>query len=91
MAPIELQSGYNRPAKNVPLGTPGFDNNVRAHVEGHAAAIMRQFGISEASVEINNPNICDQCNDQLKRMLPPGAVLHVILPNDHVVTFKGEP
>jgi hypothetical protein len=88
---IELQSGYAGPAQNIPLGTPGFDNNVRAHVEAHAAAIMRQSGISEASVEINNPKICDQCNDQLKRMLPPGAVLHVILPNGEVVTFKGEP
>ncbi len=90
MTPIELQSGYDGPTAAIPKGTPGFDGNVRSHVEAQAAAIMRLYGISEASVEINNPEICDQCNNQLKSMVPPGGVLYVILPNGQRVPFKGE-
>jgi hypothetical protein len=87
---IELQSGYDGPTTAIPTGTPGFDGNVRSHVEAQAAAIMRLYGISEASVEINNPKICDQCNNQLKTMVPPGATLWVVLPNGQRVPFKGE-
>jgi hypothetical protein len=90
MAPIELQSGYDGPTAAIPKGTPGFDGNVRSHVEAQAAAIMRLYGISEASVEINNPKICGQCNNQLKSMVPPGATLWVVLPNGQRIPFKGE-
>jgi hypothetical protein len=86
---IELRSGYDGPALNMPEGSSGFDSYTLAHVEGHAAALMRQYGISEAWLEINNPKICESCEDQLATMLPPGATLHVILPNRTVVTFKG--
>jgi hypothetical protein len=90
MAPIELQSGYDGPTQNLPAGSSGFNGVTLSHVEGHAAALMRQQGISEAWVEINNPEICGSCKVELKRMLPPGAVLHVILPNGKDETFKGE-
>jgi hypothetical protein len=86
---IELKSGYNGPALNMPDGSPGFDSYTRAHVEGHAAALMRQLGVSEAWLRINNPEICDSCTGLLERILPPGAILHVILPDGTEVTFKG--
>jgi hypothetical protein len=87
IAPIELQSGYDGPTLNMPKGTPGFDNHVRSHVEAQAAAIMRQMGISEAWLEINNPIICERCEDRLDSMLPPGAKLHIILPDGTIRTF----
>jgi len=91
MTPIELQSGYDGPAENMPAGSSGFNGVTLSHVEGHAAALMRQTGVSEAWVEINNPQVCGSCRAELPRMLPPGATLHVILPNGEDVTFKGKP
>jgi hypothetical protein len=71
MTPIELRSGYEGPTSNMPLGTPGFDNHVRSHVEAQAAAIMRQKGISEAWLEINNPEICGRCEERLDNCFLP--------------------
>jgi len=89
--PMELKSGYNGPTLNVPDDSSDFDIITMTHVEGHAAALMRQMGISEAWLRINNPNICDSCLRDLEtKMLPPGAKLHVILPNGHEETFTGE-
>lgn len=65
----------------MPAGSPGFDGYTLSHVEGHAAALMRQLGIQEAWLRINNPEVCDSCQALLKKMLPPGAVLHIILPD----------
>jgi hypothetical protein len=87
--PIELQSGYDGPAKSMPLGTDGFDAYTRAHVEGHAAALMRQREISEGTLEINNTDICTNCLRNLPKMLPPGSVLHVILPGGQTIDFQG--
>jgi hypothetical protein len=81
---IELQSGYDGPSANMPLGSPGFDYRTMAHVEAQAAALMRQLGISEAELSINNPEICERCTRLLERMLPSDATLKVILP-DHTV------
>jgi hypothetical protein len=89
MAPIELQSGYDGPAQNMPEGSSGFNGVTLSHVEGHAAALMRQLGISEAWIEINNPEICVSCMNLLPRMLPRGAKLHVILPDGRDVLFEG--
>lgn len=52
---IPLQSGYAGPASSVPTGTSGFDIITRAHVEGHAAAVMQQQGISEAMLLHQQP------------------------------------
>lgn len=54
----------------MPPGSPGFDYRIMAHVEAQAAALMRQQGISEASLYINNPEICERCTRLLERLLP---------------------
>lgn len=87
---LPLKSGWTGPAASVPRGTSGFDIVTRTHVEGHAAAAMRQGSISEATVYINNPVICSSCSNLLPRMLPPGAKLTVVTPNG-AVTFVGIP
>lgn len=86
---LELRSGYDGPALNMPEGSAGFDGVTLGHVEGHAAALMRQMGINEATLEINNPDICVSCEKNLPSMLPPGSTLHVVLPNGSRVDFHG--
>jgi SCP1.201-like deaminase len=85
---VELQSGYDGPAAAM-RGSPGFDRWTLSHVEGHAAALMWQYETSEATLEINNPDICRSCLQNLPRMLPPGSILHVVLPDGTIVDFKG--
>jgi RHS repeat-associated protein len=85
---VPLQSGWAGPASAVPRGTSGFDIVTRTHVEGHAAAIMRQQGVSEATLYINNPTICPSCTNLLPRMLPSDAQLTVITPSGST-TFVG--
>lgn len=86
---IELQSGIPGPAASIPLGTDGFDGVTRLHVEGHAAALMRQEGIMEGTLFINNPEICVSCTKLLPEMLPPKARLRVVLPDGTVMEFRG--
>ncbi len=87
--PVELQSGYEGPTADMPPGSPGFDLITKSHVEGQAAALMRQQAISEATLYINNPKICGSCTRWLPRMLPPGATLNIVLPDKTVMSFKG--
>jgi hypothetical protein len=86
---VPLRSGWEGPASSVPKGTSGFDIVTRTHVEGHAAAYMRQHGLTEATVYINNPAICPSCTKLLERMLPKGSTLNVVLPDGTVVPFTG--
>ncbi len=86
---VMLQSGYEGPAQSMPPGSAGFDRYTLSHVEGHAAAMMRQEGISEATLYINNPKICDNCSELLESMLPHGAKLHIVLPDGTTQTFVG--
>ncbi|NJO84018.1 MAG: hypothetical protein HC828_15350 [Blastochloris sp.] len=78
---IDLVSGSGGPANNMPLDTPGMrdDMVVRTHVEAHAAAIMRQRGLKEATLYINNTPCLGRlgCDNMLPHMLPEGATLHV--------------
>jgi RHS repeat-associated protein len=83
-----LRSGWSGPAESIPRGTSGFDIVTRTHVEGHAAAIMRQQGLMDGTVYINNPEICSSCGNLLPRMLPPGAELTVVTPTGST-TFVG--
>jgi hypothetical protein len=85
---FELVSGTGGPALRM-LGKPGFNRWTLTHVEGHAAAEMWQNKIGEATLYINNTAICGQCIANLPRMLPPGAKLHVVLPNGASRTFSG--
>jgi hypothetical protein len=87
--PISLQSGYDGPAEGMPPGSPGFDGLTLSHVEGHAAAVMQQGEIMEGTLYINNPNICGSCMRLLPTMLPPGAILNVVLPDNTVIQFIG--
>jgi len=86
---IALSSGRAGPATSLPKGTPGFNAITSTHVEGHAAAIMRQQGIQEATIFINNPRICLPCRQNLAHMLPPGARLTVMFPDGSSTTFIG--
>jgi SCP1.201-like deaminase len=88
-ADIQLVSGTGGPASRMPADAPGFNMVRRTHVEGHAAARMRELGINRATLYINNPEICPGCMTYLSRMLPPGATLNVVLPNGTVVPFIG--
>jgi hypothetical protein len=88
-SPIELESGYDGPAANMPPESSGFDLITRSHVEGHAAAIMRDQELMQGILYINNPDICDTCTKLLPKMLPPGATLDVVLPSGKVVKFRG--
>jgi hypothetical protein len=85
---IALQSGYDGPAASM-RGSSGYDGITLSHVEGHAAALMREQGSMEGTLYINNPKICHSCTLLLPRMLPPGATLNVVLPDKTVVRFKG--
>ncbi len=87
--PVELHSGYDGPSANMPPESPGFDYRTTAHVEAQAAALMRQEGLTEGTLEINNSNICERCTRLLPRMLPPGATLKVVLPGGRVEEFRG--
>jgi hypothetical protein len=86
--PVELHSGYDGPAASM-QGNPGFDRWTLSHVEGHAAALMRQSGLTDGTLEINNSKICKNCRDLLPKMLPSGGTLRIILPDGSSEVFKG--
>jgi hypothetical protein len=86
---LSFVSGRTGPASLVPKATPGFNAITRTHVEGHAAATMRQKGIKEATIYINNPKICLPCQQNLANMLPSGSKLTVVLPDGTSKTFIG--
>jgi hypothetical protein len=73
----------------MPPESSGFDLITKSHVEGHAAAIMRDQELMQGTLYINNPDICDTCTKLLPKMLPPGATLDVVLPSGKVVKFRG--
>lgn len=51
------------------------------HVEGQAALIMREQGVSYAELLIDNPNgICSRCVSQVPTLLPGGAELTATSP-----------
>lgn len=79
----------NGPASTMPKGTPGFDIITRTHVEGHAAAFMQQEAITNGTLYINNPTVCESCTRLLPRMLDEGSRLNVVLPDGSVILFAG--
>ena len=86
---VVLQSGRDGPAAAMPPESAGFDAYTKTHVEGNAAALMRQEGYMEGTLTLSNPDICVRCMSLLPRMLPPGSTLHVILPDKTVIDFQG--
>jgi RHS repeat-associated protein len=84
-----LQSGWSGPASSMSPGSAGFDIVTRTHVEGHAAALMQQQGVTEGTLYLNNPVICSSCTRLLPRMLAPGSNLNIVLPNGTITPFTG--
>jgi RHS repeat-associated protein len=83
-----LVSGFSGPASQMLKGAPGFDIITRGHVEGHAAAIMRQQGAESATLYINNQP-CPICDNYLEKMLPEGSHLQIIGPNGFSKLYDG--
>lgn len=92
-----LSSGYDGPAQEIPTKTfPGFNNNIRSHVEAHAAALMRLNDLGpgdEAALEINRVPCLGRngCAVNLPRMIPPGATLHIYGPDGYYKAWVGAP
>jgi hypothetical protein len=91
-----LQSGYDGPSKDLPTDKPipGMNNNIKSHVEAHAAAVMRMKGIKEAELWINRiPCARDKppqgCHLMLERMLPEGSTLTVHGPDGFKWVYRG--
>jgi SCP1.201-like deaminase len=64
-------------------GGPGTGYNpvTRTHVEGAAAQVMRENGITQAVLTIDHPGgVCPYCNTNLPSMLEPGSQLTVETP-----------
>jgi hypothetical protein len=86
---IPLLSGRAGPAASLTKPTAGFNAITSTHVEGHAAAMMRQQGIDHATLYINNPEICLPCKQNLANMLPSGSKLTIVLPDGTSTTYIG--
>ena len=76
-----LTSGLDGPSALLPKPRPGMNGNIVGHVESHAAALMRQEGLDEATLWINRmpcggPN---GCMVNLSRMVPSGPTLNVFV------------
>jgi hypothetical protein len=86
---VPLLSGKAGPGGTLPKPAPGFNAITSTHVEGHAAAMMRQQGIKEATLYINNSKICLPCRQNIEHMLPSGSKLTIVLPDGTTVTYLG--
>lgn len=63
-------------------------------MEAHAAALMHQQGVRNATLYINRvpcSNGKNGCHEYLGRMLPPGARLRVLGPKGFDKTYEGLP
>lgn len=91
-----LTSGYDGPSKGT-SGIPGMNGNIKSHVEAHAAAIMRDEKLDEATLYINRQPCPTKdprspgCDEALPKMLPPGAKLKVVGPDGFEKTYEGTP
>lgn len=61
--------------------------NIATHVEGHAAAIMHQRGISNATLRVES-DPCQICSRDLMMALPPDSTLNVISPGEGLTIFR---
>jgi RHS repeat-associated protein len=90
---VPLMSGYKGPSASMPKGTPGMNNRIKSHVEAHAAAIMRQQGLTEATLYINRVPCPGKtgCDAMLPRMLPERARLRIVGPDGFEKVYIGLP
>jgi hypothetical protein len=91
---VDLLSGYAGPSAAMADGTvPGMNYLLRAHVEAHAASAMRQLGLNDATLYLNQvPCVWRNgggCNAMLPRMLGEGRQLRVVVPGQMDQVFKG--
>ncbi|WP_187345828.1 DddA-like double-stranded DNA deaminase toxin [Sorangium cellulosum] len=88
-----LVSGYKGPSASMPRGTPDMNGRIKSHVEAHAAAVMRERGIKDATLHINQVPCSSStgCGAMLPRMLPEGARLRVLGPDGYDHVFIGLP
>jgi len=91
-----LFSGVAGPSKNT-RGIPGIHNRIKSHVEAHAAVIMRQERLAEATLYINRAPCptADRrspgCMESLPKMLPESARLRIIGEDNFDQIFVGSP
>jgi hypothetical protein len=85
---VELKSGHDggpcggTHRGGIPRGAgSGNSRYTIVHVEGHAAAVMHNRRISRATLLLEQEP-CGACDPSLPRMLPPGARLEVVSPNE---------
>jgi RHS repeat-associated protein len=96
---IELSSSRKGPGGGPgsggmgPLPLPGRTNQNFFHVESQAAQIMRLEGLEDATLYINRAPclVKPGCANNLRHMLPEGAVLRVIGPDGYYREFVGSP
>ena len=75
---IYLKSGAQGPANRWYDSTKPAVNQTATHVEGHAAALMVDNGITNMTVTINNRlGPCGVCRNQIPDLLPQGSTLNV--------------
>jgi len=68
--------------------------HLKAHVEAHAASAMRQLGLDEATLYLNQvPCISSRggCERMLPRMLGEGRQLRVVVPGQMDRIYQGVP
>ena len=86
-----LISGQTNPGRW--LHQAGFAAQSWYHVEGHAVAIMRQCGLAQATLYINQKPCSGRpayCQITIPRALPQGWALEVVFENDdHSTTGTG--
>lgn len=64
-------------------GPSAYKNASASHVEGKAAIYMRENGVNEGAIFHNNPNgTCNYCDKGLATLLPEGATLTVVPPEN---------
>ncbi len=89
----DVHSGKGGPGKGGPGLRPPFKHYVSAldHAEGHAAALMRTRGITEATLYLNNTPCVEpmSCDRVLSYVLPKDATLTVYGPNRYVRVYRG--
>ena len=80
------------PSGSFPAGTiPGRNGTLLYHVEAHAAALLRQQGLTQGTLYINRQpcvwGVKNGCSNMLDRMLPEGTDLRVVGPEGYERTF----
>ena len=95
-SPITLKSGTEGGPSGglqrggVPRGPgSGLDRYTAGHVEGHAAAIMREQGIQKAILLIEK-YFCPNCDRNFPRALPKGSQVIVVSPDSAEIVNSAE-